>query len=216
MKDIRLEIKMKSIKHDILPIGILISFYLNFAKNGKNSDNNMILFQISLPYFIGELNRMDRLFINDNSIMYLPICLHEKAFKDFNFSNNKFDEYEKTPRMKTNQLSLQEKIRILRKNGKPFLYSLFYLSLFTIIDNRIKICKDNLPPGLYQKLKALGEKLVRCQHCKKLLLPEQSFECFEKKLITSRNLMANDIIAWNTYECTFKCSKLSDIEFNLM
>lgn len=156
------------------------------------------------------------MFINNNSLKYLPLCLHDKAFKDFNFSNNKFDDCDTpTPSMKKGEIPIQERIRLLRRKGKPLNYSLFYLSLFSMIDNGVKIRRDTLPPALHERLTGLSETLVRCQHCKKLLFPSHSFSYFEKKFINSRNLMVNEILTWNCFECNFKCSKLSDIEFDL-
>lgn len=165
-------------------------------------------FQTHLPPFLGDLKELDCLFIDDNMLTYLPICLKDKTFKHLNLSKNQLEEFGVELHENKNKQFLKTK----RSSKNPVSINLFYLSLFSIIDNCIKFRRQNLCHSIYHYFNIV----YRCPDCNHLMIPDFSTEFYEFGYASTINLIQSIVIPWQSFQCNYsKCSSHKNYFKNL-
>lgn len=160
------------------------------------------MFQTFIPHFIGELKKLECLYINGNMLEYLPGCLQEKTFKYLNITDNNFKQmcnFQNNAKRDDMNMSTQE----MEKEVCPKLSN---LSFHALINSRIKVNRKDIP----QALRHYYDTLCRCNHCSKFVSPNCAIESYYSNWAKTSNIITNFNISWQFFECLYTCSRRLD------
>lgn len=127
-------------------------------------------------------------------LQFLPGCLRTKFFDNINVCDNNYKNLVKIP---TNQHIFTNKVR------NPTCKALRDILLDLIIKNRVQLSSQYLPIGLQN----VFHQFSRCRICHAIVYSYSSNETFEYDWIETKNIIRhNSPIAWQYFECCFKCT----------
>jgi len=132
---------------------------------------------------------------------YLPGCLQEKTFKYLNITDNNFKQMCNFPINQRHNINLST-----QKEEKQFCLKLSNLSFHSLIDNRVKVSRREIP----QALRHYYNTLCRCKLCSKFMPLDCGIETYNSNWAKTSNIITNFNISWQFYECPHKCSHILD------
>lgn len=132
-------------------------------------------------------------------LKYLPISLKDKTFKHLNISKNWLERF----RVELHENKKKRYLKTKRSPKNPASFNLFYLSLYSVIDNGIKFKRRNLCHSACNNF----DMVYRCPDCNHLMIPDFSTQFYEFGYASTVNLIQSIVIPWQSFYCQYsKCS----------
>lgn len=155
------------------------------------------MFQTFLPHYLAELKKIEELYINKNSIKCLPRGLLDITFKHINYNEN---EYVKNTGNKSIYVN-----RLLRNEKRRAIMKLSHLSFLTLIRDRVKLKRDDVP----SKLQHYFDQLGSCVFCRELLFNEYTNDRIDYFFAETHNITRSNVycLPWLSLECNYPCKR---------
>lgn len=135
---------------------------------------------------------------------YLPGCLQEKTFKHLNITDNNFKQMCNFPTNQRHNTNLNIRNK---KEEKQVCLKLSNLSFHSLIDNRVKVSRRDIPQALRNYY---YDTLSRCKLCSKFMPLDYAIETYSSNWAKTSNIITNFNISWQFYECPYACSHILD------
>ncbi|XP_026820020.1 uncharacterized protein LOC113558709 [Rhopalosiphum maidis] len=158
-------------------------------KSLSMADNNLKC----LPHFFDGMPELTSLFINNNSLTYLPVMLQNTTFKDINIADNML------------RLPNSESLRIQRpkpEEERKTPETLCNLALFSMVKNKVKFKRQDINRTLWDYFNNISS----CRECDRMMVVTQQNAFYELGFVRAYNYQcAANIILWQYSECLHHC-----------